>query len=329
MRRSSASFLLLASILVCTPRLALADEPTPADKETARALLIDGRAKLKAHDLQGALRALKGAHDIMHVPTTGADYAAALEATGQLVEARNVALEVTRFPEKPGEPPAFHDYRIAAAELAAKLEARIPAVVINVKGVAPGVTPTVAIDGTPLPAAILGLPRKVNPGLHKLTATAPGYLAYEKKLTLAESTPPVTFDIVLALDPTPRVVAPAGPRPVPAWAWASLAIGVVGLGVGAGFGADYASVKSSVTSDCPNDACTPTNFAAASALKSSWNRDLGVMGAGLGVGVVGVVTGLVGIVGARRGAPPAQTGAISLTPMFTPGSRGLSATGAF
>jgi hypothetical protein len=321
MRRTALSFF-LASIVLATPLAALAQEPTAADKETARALLIDGRAKMKAHDYPGALRSLKGAHDIMHVPTTGTDYAAALEATGQLVEARNIALEVTRFPEKPGEPPAFHDYRVAAADLAAKLEARIPAVIITVKGVAPGVAPAVAIDGTALPPAILGLPRKVNPGAHTLTATAPGYIRVEKKLTLAESTPPVPIDVVLAVDPSAQQ-APTGPRPVPAWAWASLAVGVVGLGVGIGFAADYAKTKSAVASDCPNDACKPPGFTAASALKSTWNRDVGVMGAGLGIGVVGVVTG---IVGARRSAAPPQTG---FTPWFTPGGAGVGATGAF
>ena len=166
------------------------------------------------------------------------------------------------------------------------------------------------------------------------------------------------------------------PRKTPGWAWAMGAVGIVGLGVGVGFGVAYAGVKSKVASDCPNNACpppgfpastcsstprasmTPTSpttwpasaaaawprcpppgFTAANALKGQWNTDLGVMGAGLGIGVVGIVVGIAGIAGGGKPKDPPKTGQTgqltslpsltSIAPWIGPGAGGLGATGSF
>ena len=60
-------------------------EPSAADRQTARTLLIKGRNKLKAGDAEGALADFRAAHAIMHVPPTGLDLARAQVALGQLV----------------------------------------------------------------------------------------------------------------------------------------------------------------------------------------------------------------------------------------------------
>jgi hypothetical protein len=333
----------LVALVAGTPRLAAAQEPSAADKETARSLLIDGRAKRDAKDYPGALKSLKAAHAIMHVPTTGLDYAQVLEMTGQFVEARSVALEVTRIPAKDNESDAFRDARAAAAALADKLEPRIPSVVINVKGAPNGVEPQVTLDGAAVNVAALGLPRKVNPGTHVLVVAAPGFVRAEKRFILPEGGAP--FPVEVALVPEAKAVVvpvtPQGKPPIPTWAWVAGGVGVVGLGVGIGFAVDYGSVKSKVSSDCPSNACNPSNFTAATALKSRWNRDVGVMGAGLGVGVVGLAAAVYGIV-VRPGARPATTGELvpsslpsrvpslaSVTPWLGPGTGGVAATGAF
>jgi hypothetical protein len=77
---------------------ALAAEPTAADRETARTLLIDGREKLSAGDAKGALQSFQAAHAIMGVPTTGLDLARAQAALGDLVGARATALGVASPP---------------------------------------------------------------------------------------------------------------------------------------------------------------------------------------------------------------------------------------
>ena len=45
--------------------------PTAAERETARRLMDEGKARLKANEVARAIEAFQKAHDIMHVPTTG------------------------------------------------------------------------------------------------------------------------------------------------------------------------------------------------------------------------------------------------------------------
>jgi hypothetical protein len=169
-----ASRLLLAPVVLAAlafTSVAHAD-PSAADKETARGLMNEGRADRDKGDLQAAAKAFAGADALMHVPTTGIELARALAAIGQLVEARDAALRVTRIAEKAGEPAPFRAARDAAAELNADLGARIPSLTILLKNVPDGMTATVFIDGSSLPAELLGQPRKLDPGHHVITAKA-------------------------------------------------------------------------------------------------------------------------------------------------------------
>ena len=76
--------------------------PSPAERETARRLMDEGKARLKANEVARAVEAFQKAHDIMHVPTTGIALARAHLSAGHLVEARDVALEIGRLPHEPG-----------------------------------------------------------------------------------------------------------------------------------------------------------------------------------------------------------------------------------
>ncbi len=282
----------LATATLASPALAdepVHAEPSTADKETARDYLIAGRKKLEVKDYQGALKPLKAAHAIMNVPTTGLDYARALEGLGQLIEARAVVLAVTRLPARNGEPEAFADARVAAAALADRLATRIASVVVALKGLPPGVEPKITLDGAPVPAATLGLPRKVDPGAHVVSASAPGFTTMQKRVELRDGeTLPVELVLfklddtapappapapgprrVVALPPPAASASPEETRRVPAWAWITGGIGVAALGAGAGFAVDYASVRSAVTTACPGDVCQghlPEQY-------GHWNRD--------------------------------------------------------
>jgi hypothetical protein len=122
---------------------ASAADPSAEDKERARTLLLDGRSKLQAGDAEGAVKAFQAAHAIMGVPTTGLDLARGVAAQGRLIEARAVALEVTRIPAAPKEPEAFANARVTAEKLAEALSARIPALVIAGGGAG------LAVEGKP------------------------------------------------------------------------------------------------------------------------------------------------------------------------------------
>ena len=159
--------LLVLALLLC-PIVAHA-EPTAADRETARALMKQGTAARDSGDLKEALKNFEAADAIMRVPSTGYEVAKTRVALGLLIEARDVALSIARSPSQPGEPGPFADARTAAQKLSDDLESRIPSIKINVKGAA---DPQVSLDGTPLPKALVGLPRKLNPGKHTVAVHA-------------------------------------------------------------------------------------------------------------------------------------------------------------
>lgn len=155
------------------PSAALA-QPSSADKETARNLMKEGDAKFAARDFAGALKAYQAAHAIMQVPSTGLPLARTQIERGLLVEARDTLLQVSRHPKEANEPAAYAKAREEAAQLAGKLAPRIPSLVIAIEGASADAA-AVAVDGSAVPTAALGAPRKVNPGSHTVTASASGY----------------------------------------------------------------------------------------------------------------------------------------------------------
>src|SRR5947207_9657736 len=66
--RGCAAFVLALSLAVASPALAA---PSAADRETARALVVEGKQRRDKGDLPGALESFKAADAIMRVPTTG------------------------------------------------------------------------------------------------------------------------------------------------------------------------------------------------------------------------------------------------------------------
>lgn len=175
---------LLIPALLLSPAASAA--PTPEDKETARHLMKVGDQKLASKDYASALRAYETAHSIMGVPTTGVAVAKARIELRQLIEAREILLEIARSPKEPTEPAVFTEARREAASLSQDLEGRIPSLVITVQGPDPAATAEITVDGRPVPAAGLGTTRKVNPGPHAVTAAARGFAPSTAKVDVAE-----------------------------------------------------------------------------------------------------------------------------------------------
>lgn len=203
--RSKVAIALVTGLLcVMTAASAAWAEPSAADKEIARGLVIDGRAKFAAKDYAKALEAFQTAHSIMHVPTTGLDLAKTQEALGMLIEARAVALEVTRMPSRPGEPTAFTNARPEALALLERVAPRIPSVLIVVQGLPPGTTPAVVVDGNTIPASSLSSYQAMNPGARVIEVSAPNYTTEKRSVTLKEgATEKITFSLVQREKATP------------------------------------------------------------------------------------------------------------------------------
>ncbi|WP_437959830.1 hypothetical protein WME76_09405 [Sorangium sp. So ce119] len=340
-RASRAAGIALAVLSVAGALPARA-EPTAADRQTARTLLIEGRKKRDAGDVAGAREDFQAAHALVRVPTTGLDLARADEALGRLIEARETAYEVVHLPLGKEEPAAFTQARAAAAALVEQLEARIPSLVLRVEGASLDRIEA-RVDGQPIPRAALPYPRKLNPGRHEVVVTAPGFRTERQEVTLKEAErAPVEVRIALvpgsATEPAPGGVepppagAPAEPRaPVPLWAWAAGGVGLAALGGSVAFAIDHAAARDRVEKDCPGSVCDRRvhDFESMEALRARWNRSLGLSLTLGAVGLAGVGAAVGGIL-LRPGAGAAGAErAASLVPLVTPTTRGVIWQGVF
>ena len=158
--------------------------PTPAERETARSLMLEGDKLRVAGDLKEALSRFQSAHALMGVPTTGLAVAETQAQLGLLVDARSTALEVLSIEAAATEPAVFAAAREKLATLTQSLEKRVCTL-------RTGVSPESAdyklqIDNVNLPRAARGAPFKTNPGAHIIKVRAPGYREQTRELTLRE-----------------------------------------------------------------------------------------------------------------------------------------------
>ncbi len=212
---------------------------------------------------------------------------------------------------------------------------------------------SIRLDGGLLAAATLSLPRKVNPGRHRIVVGAPGFEELVREVDVAEGTSvPVEMSLVRAapavsaqaiasggVTAAPVVTSAAVVTAAPAvtgaaeapgasrtarWAWAAGGAGLVALGVGVGFFVDYLGVRDRVAKECPGGVCDPKlhDVSSAQGLRAQWNRDLGITVAMGAVALAGIGVAIVGIAGASS-----KQAATSVVVRVGPG--GLSLQGAF
>lgn len=190
-------------------------EPSAADLESARALFRDANALRDAGQHQAALEKYRAANALGRTPITGYELGRAYVNVGQLIEARDVLLSVDRLPVKPGESAKAGESRRLAAELAAELGGRIPSVTIALSGAPPGAEVVLLVDGAVIPPEAHGLPRRLNPGNHKVEATVAG--VPQKAVTFALAERQEQRVTIAVESTTPAGVAPAAlPPPVAA-----------------------------------------------------------------------------------------------------------------
>jgi hypothetical protein len=311
-RTSIATLLISCSLFGAFP--AWAQEPSAADKETARNLLLSGREKFGKKDFKGAYEAFRAAYDLVKVPTTGLDLARSQEALGMLTEARDTALEVKRMPEQPKEPEIFKTARVEADTLAESVGPRIPAITIKVTGIEAGTDPQVTIDGAKVPASALAFARKMNPGAHAVKARDLQFVMVKG----GSSEPPAEPE------------KPDAKGKVPVWAWISVGVGGAALIGGGVVLVSALNTSAELQAECPErsyppgDPCLSPNFQGRyQSFVTTRNLGIGL----LAVGVVGVGVGITGIVLAKRS--PAKPANALVIPWVSPANAGLSVVGRF
>lgn len=308
------------------PTRAFAQQLSASDRETARALMAEGREKRDAGDLPGALKAFNAADSIMHVPTTGLEVARTQEKMGNLVEARETLLAVLRIPAQPNDPAPFAEARKAAETLDADLARRIPSLVVEATTDLGGPI-SVSIDDQTIAPNLVGIPRKLNPGKHVVVAKAAGEEARET-VTLAHfDNKRVTLRVVKKVAPKvePKTETPPeqeepsadGKKPVPLISWVGFGVGAAGLAVGSVAGILSLSKTSDATKDCVGNECPRS----AQPDLDSANTLATVSNVGFAIAIVGAAVGVVGLFVLRPAPEPkAASARITFTPAGVAGT---------
>ncbi len=297
-------------------------EPSAAQKETARQWMDRGHERLAEHDLESALEAFAAADDIMRVPTTSLALGKVQLELGLLVEGIDSLRRAARYPVEKGEPEAFATARAEATQLDLEVAARVPAVVIVVRGATPD---HVTVDGEKVPTESLGLPFRVNPGSHVISAVRAGSPSATVTVAMEErQTRRVVLQLTAAPTPTPEDPPAPDPRPddgaVPPWVLPLVGFGVggVGLVVGAVTGGLSLSKTAALEEQCGGSVCPEARrdeHEDIITLANVSNVGLAVAGAGAIVGVVGLVLWFTA---------PTPDNAEGARPTFGPGGAGLA-----
>jgi hypothetical protein len=254
----------LAASCLLTGAVARA-EPSPAQKETARGLMAEGRDLREAGDFRGALKRFSAADSLMRVPTTGFEVASTQAQLGQLVEARETLRRVLGMPRAADDPEPFNEARSRAQQLDQQLLARIGALrflVDNAEDV------SVSVDGEDVPRAALSMPFRVNPGRHVVVARA-GERKQRREIIAVEAE---TVDVQLKLADRAPASEPAPAAPIadpsphepahrlPTLAYVGGGLAVAGVLAGSVTGISAISHRNAARKDCVNGDCPPSTW---------------------------------------------------------------------
>jgi hypothetical protein len=197
--RAAAFAALVAGATIATPSAAQDVVPSAAAKDTARNLMRMGDEKFEAKDFDGALKAYRGANDIMRVPTTGLAVGETLIELGRLVEAREAFVKIENFPKRAGEPAPFQEARGIARKHQLALKARIPTLTIKLRMKDDSPVPLGAelrVDKELIPPTAREFPFKLDPGNHSIMVGGVGVAPMEEVVILKERETQ-TLDLVL------------------------------------------------------------------------------------------------------------------------------------
>jgi hypothetical protein len=178
-----AATLPLAALTVASP--AYAQDASSQDIAQARQLGGQAQAAYDKGDFTESEKLWTAAAKLYtQAPTLTLGLARTQAKLGKVVAAQESYNKIVReWGNNPNPPPAFKDAVEAARTEVVAVSAKVATVTVSVDG---PTNPQVTIDGQPVPAAALGLKRPVDPGSHKVTATADGYKPADTTFSVTE-----------------------------------------------------------------------------------------------------------------------------------------------
>jgi hypothetical protein len=160
---------------------------TDLERATARDAANNGRAAFDAGKYEKAIDYLSRAEQLVHSPTHLLFMARAQAKLGRLVAAHETYLKISRETLAANAPKAFVSAQAAAEQEQDTLDARLPSVTVILQGATTAPDVVVQMDGTPLPAAMIGIPLPADPGEHVFKATGPTIASEPVTVKLAEA----------------------------------------------------------------------------------------------------------------------------------------------
>ncbi len=276
-----------------------------SDLESARDLYKQARELRTKGDLKAALEKFKGANALAATPITALELGRTYMQLGQLLEAREAFLSVSRLKVQSDESERSAAARTEAGELAEHVRPKIPSLVVRVPTGA-----TLTVDGLTVPPDAVGLPRKLNPGAHEVSARMGEGAEDKKSVTLKEgesaevtlapkgdapsvpSGPSVgAGDARIVSPPVAGAPKEGGGTSLHPLVWIGSGVAVAGVAFGTVAGIVTLSKKSTISDLCQGTRCAPSAESAVSSGRT-WatlsTLSFIVGGAGAAAAVVGL-----------------------------------------
>jgi hypothetical protein len=337
----------LLGLTLCLP--ATGHAQSDEQRAAARALATDGSKAFSEGRWQDAVDLFTRAESLQHAPPHLLFLARSQERLGRLVRAREAYLKITKETLPGSAPQAFRDAQASAEQELRTLEPRIASLTISVEGGEGATDLTVMVDGAPMPAALVGVPRPIDPGEHRIEAVAAGFRGEPAAVKLLDGE---RKDVVLRLSKDPNAAAPVAtplttvPAPAPTEAapapaetsagsgqgmrigsYVAFGVGALGLGAGTYFLIDSRAKRSDA--DAKEEECRARGPCLAgdplaketASLDDDARSALTLSIVGFAVGGVGVATGTALLL--MSSSSETQTSGFSIRPVIGLGTAGV------
>ncbi len=302
------------------PARAQSDE----DRATARAAATQGLAAEESGNFAESVELFKRAEAIVHAPPHLLHIARGEARLGHLVAAQESYVKITREELASSAPKAFVEAQAAAQQELAELKPRIPSLKIVVEGGKGKVT----LDGAPVPDALVGIARPIDPGRHQLKAMGHHLASAPATVEIAEG---AHESVTLKLEPSadadidepakPTTTAPEEKRGSNVPAFVAWGIGVAGVAVGTAMVFVNRGKREDAEKICPPGPCFESRRAEVEALDSDADQAATLAWIGYSVGAVGLGVGTVLFLTNRKSSP--KESARAVTPWVSLGGAGL------
>jgi len=321
-RRCAAALALACSIV---PGRAHAQGPSnsaavdAANLDLARSVAVTGREAFNSGDYETALALFRRAYALYPAPTVVLYEARTLEKMGLLIEAVDAYARTVTIPVNAAAPAQFAEATAQAREEGDALRARIPTLVLELRGASlsdPALV--VKVNGTEQDKAKLGRAQRLNPGTYRIDGSVGALRQATAEVTLVPGqSRRVELNLVdvsaatgATVDVAPNSAGeePTRRHPVPALAYVAGGVGVVGVGAGVITGLLANQKYGEAEELCADHRCTAgtSGFDAVDGFRT-WRM---VSSISYGVGAVGIAAGVVLWLTASSDDEPGETGSI-------------------